>query len=144
MAFEIVQATTSDLDSCARILFEEFSKCDSGWTLPKAQEIIKDIFELHKDLSFCLKLDGKIIGILFCRSYSYIEGNYISLIEFAVSSEFQGKGFGLKALEFLESYAKEKGFNVLALQTHAKRQAINLYKKFGFKETGWVCLEKKI
>lgn len=65
-------------------------------------------------------------------------------MDFVIDLRHQGKGFGLKALNFIEELAKEKGFKALVLDTNKKRKAIKIYKKFGFKKTDYVLLDKKL
>lgn len=72
-----------------------------------------------------------ILGIKTLSSLPKEDECYIDLL--AIKPDFQGKGIGVYALEYVKSYAKNKGFkkllNCVAVTNHG---AINLSKKVGF------------
>jgi ribosomal protein S18 acetylase RimI-like enzyme len=144
MSLNIRNAVKADLPSCARILVDEFSKQGEQWNEKSAAARLSELLEDNPDLCFCLELQGKIIGMLFCEKFSYIKGNYLWLSEFAITSKHQGEGHGLKALKFIEGLAKKKGFNVLILGANEKEKAFNFYKKFGFEATNYRFIEKEV
>ena len=54
-----------------------------------------------------------------------------------VRKKYRKKGIGKELLEKLISFSKEKNFELINLEVNSKNEpAINLYKKFGFKEVG--------
>ena len=59
------------------------------------------------------------------------------LWRFMIDRSFQGKGYGRLALEQIVKYFQENGAGHIKLSTKPdNRNAISLYKKFGFQETG--------
>lgn len=59
------------------------------------------------------------------------------LWRFMIDRRFQGKGYGRLALEQIIAYFRENGADHIKLSTKPEnRNAISLYRKFGFQETG--------
>jgi|SRR5690554_1956508 len=51
--------------------------------------------------------------------------------------EYQGLGIGKKAMDFIEEYAKDLGYDRIELGVFSfNSKAINFYKKMGYKEIG--------
>jgi len=144
MVFRIRPATKQDLSACTKIVVDEFNKQGEHWATERARARLSELFENNPELCFCFELDGKVIGQTYCEKYKFEKGDYFWVSDFAISSEYQGKGYGLKALQFIERFAKENGFNVLVLATHIERKAFKIYQKFGFKNTNYVLLEKEL
>ena len=69
--------------------------------------------------------------------YVWIEHNkdHIFIHELVISPEFQGKGIGSQILKETIDEAKAKNIPV-RLQVLKKNKAQNLYRRFGFKDTG--------
>lgn len=143
MTFEIRLVSEEDIQICAEILAKEFGALGQNWTVETAVARVSELFSKNPKLCFCLELDEKVIGILLCDKYRYEKGSYLYFSEFALSKEFQGKGFGSKALQFIENFAKKNGFAAISINTREKGKAIHLYEKFGFKRTGYVNIEKE-
>ena len=144
MKLNIRQARESDLPACAEIMITEFSKQGEPWTTDSAKTRLADEIMGAPELCFCLEFDEKLIGFMFCEKFNYVKGKYLWVAEFAISSEYQSKGHGLKALQFIEKYAKEKSFDVLYLATNIKEKAFKIYEKFGFRKTNWFFMEKEL
>ncbi|MEW6294960.1 MAG: GNAT family N-acetyltransferase [Candidatus Diapherotrites archaeon] len=144
MSFNIRSATKKDLLACAKILLEEFRKQGEEWTLDSSKERLAELMENNPDLCFCIELEGKIIGFVFAETYKFIKGNYLWISEVAINSQHQGKGYGLKTLQFMEKLAKEKRFKVLTLVANINEKAFKIYEKFGFKNTNYCFMEKEL
>ncbi len=144
MVFEIRKTTNADLPTCSKLRLQEFNRIGEHWTRTSAKARTYEFFEKHSTFCFCLVLNGKVIGTLFGEPFYGQRGKYLYLMDFVIDLRHQGKGFGLKALNFIEELAKEKGFKALVLDTNKKRKAIKIYKKFGFKKTDYVLLDKKL
>lgn len=144
MVFRIRLATKEDLPICTGIIVDEFNRQGEHWTAETAGARLAELFENGPEVCFCFELDEKVIGQMYCEKYKFEKGDYFWVSEFAISLEHQGKGYGLKALQFIEQFAKERGFNVLVLATHVERKAFKMYQKFGFKNTNYVLMEKEL
>ena len=67
----------------------------------------------------------------------YRKPGVFSLGQFAVSPEYQGRGYGAKIMDFVETRAKELGAKELALDTSEKAsELIAMYERRGYKIVG--------
>ena len=82
----------------------------------------------YTPFNFVAKEDDKVIGIITGHSY-YKEVHIGDLI---VLEEHRNKHIGMKLVETVENYFKDKGFENMNLSTY-KFQAPEFYKKCGFK-----------
>jgi len=144
MEFKIRPAEEKDLPICTKILVEEFSKQGEEWNPNSARARLGELIKDNPDLCFCLELDGNIIGFAFAERFKYIKGNYLWISEIAIEAKNQGKGYGIKTLQFMEKLGKEKGFNILYLATNIKEKAYKIYEKYGFKNTNYCFMEKEL
>lgn len=100
--------------------------------------------------AFVFLENNKIVGFVF-PDYDWSEGEEKigEIHEMCVAKEYQGKGFGKKLLQTtLESF-KNKNLKKAGLWVGEKNEkAINLYKKFGFKEAFrygvWIRMTKPL
>ena len=144
MDLKIRMAKETEISECARILLEEFSKQGEPWSLETAKARLSELFKNNPDLCFCLELNEEIVGFSFAERFKYAKGNYLWISELAVSSEQQGKGFGLQALKFMENLAEEQDFDALILAANRDEKAFKIYEKFGFKPTNYEFMEKEL
>lgn len=82
---------------------------------------------------FSLRLEEEIIGMC-----GLIKKNdlVVELCKFHIKDIYQGRGFGGKMLDFVQEYAKIKGYKKLILHvSKSQERAIALYKKHLFKIT---------
>ena len=142
MFLKIRKAKKGNLKTCAKILLTEFNKQGENWTKKTA---LARLTELLNDGGpcYCLFHDGKIVGFVFCETFTY-EGKRLMISELAVSSEYQGKGFGKRAIEFVEKIAKRNKIKKIILAVNKKQKAAKIYKKLGFKPTGYEFFEKPV
>jgi [ribosomal protein S18]-alanine N-acetyltransferase len=90
-----------------------------------------------------LELGGKLLVIesisskqIYGTSWMTFDGRRIMLHHFGILPEWQGKGLAKILLKESLQYVKKKGAQV-KLEVHSTNiKAINLYKKFGFKQLG--------
>jgi putative acetyltransferase len=84
-------------------------------------------FELLEDA------EGNLLGT--CGLYP-LDAETIELRKMYFAKELRGKGFGKKLLERMIEKSRELGFRQIHLETHsALKEAIALYKKYGFEPT---------
>jgi len=90
-------------------------------------------FDKYDDEKFHFYVDNIKVGYIYILSY---EENEIYLSSFTIFDEYQNKGFGKifmeKILDLIKTKYKEE-FIKLSVG-YSNKIAINMYKKFGFKE----------
>jgi ribosomal protein S18 acetylase RimI-like enzyme len=85
--------------------------------------------------AFIIHCNEKAAGYLIIASVFSVEfkGEAAFLDELYIDEEFRGNGIGIKAVEFAEKYAIEKGYKALRLEVeHTNHSARELYNKMGF------------
>lgn len=97
-------------------------------TLEELLKILdKMVFYVHKS-------DGKIVGV---AALDVLDDKVGKLRWVYVLPEHQRKGIGTALITLLEQKAVEKGLRKMRLRTVGKsHQAVNFYKKLGYKLTG--------
>ncbi len=84
-----------------------------------------------KDGMYMIKLKGETIGKI---NVEY-DGNSAFIFGFGILPEFRGKGCGKAAFQAVLKIIKEKNIDDIQLDVETKnRNALNLYKSFGFEE----------
>lgn len=88
---------------------------------------------------FALYTDGLLVGFTmfaFEEGYEDPEDRYW-LWRLMIDRRFQGKGYGLAAMEVILAYFKEQGAPYIKLSTKPDNAAaLSLYRRCGFRETG--------
>ena len=69
------------------------------------------------------------------KGYGYVNDDTPEL-GMAIRAEYRGRGIGTELLKTLLEQAKMKGIKTISLSVDPMNPAINLYKRFGFKEIG--------
>ncbi len=69
-----------------------------------------------------------------CCILSKIDESTGKLRQMAVSNDFQGKGIGRIVLQYAEQYAWNHGYTTLTM--HARKSALDFYKKEGYIASG--------
>ncbi|MCI2779212.1 N-acetyltransferase family protein [Clostridium perfringens] len=81
--------------------------------------------------------NGKVIGLGILMNHGNLRKKHVGVITLMVTSDYQNKGVGSLLMDKLISLSES--LNVIRLELCVFRdnyKAINLYKKFGFKEEG--------
>ena len=110
-------------------------KADKLFTPPISEGIDLKAYseKLYAYASFVVCRDGKDVKG-FAAFYKNVDANQLYVTLICVDKQFQGKGFGGKMLEVLESL-KCEGFETIALEVVKTNQsAYHFYKKQGFIE----------
>lgn len=98
---------------------------------------------------FVFQKDGKIIGTVVLNEsqdkeweraqWKFCEEPILVIHAFALSPDFQGKGYGKEAYELIESYGRTQGYKSIRLDAFSENSiALYLYEKYGFKRSGEV------
>lgn len=81
---------------------------------------------------FCAKVNSDIVGIAALIN----RGTHFELSKMAVDKDFQGKGIGSELMKHILQWSIDNNINYLQLYSHSRlKPALNLYKKFGFKDS---------
>ena len=137
---EIRQLTKKDIPEVLKIIEIAFGKREtiaakSWFYLSKKLESTV----LHSAKRFVAIDKSKIIGI--CGIYSWIQHpkDVCWLGWYAVLPEYRNKRIGSKLLVHTIKYAKSKGYRFFCIETTSHKnqlEAKDLYKRFGFNESG--------
>ncbi|HOF33696.1 MAG TPA: GNAT family N-acetyltransferase [Spirochaetota bacterium] len=118
-------------------VFLFFEKClpQSGRVFePEGRhKILKDI-DAYYDYFLCLMDDDEIAGTVALKK---INNQKCELRSLYLLEKYHGKGYGKKLMQNFLSFAKEKGYSEILLDTIEadSKKAIGLYKRLGFVET---------
>ena len=140
---KIRKAEKKDLKKISEIFKIEYAKkpYNEKWG-SKAIVKIKDYFS--RNFIFVIEDSKKIAGFVIASPYLWHDGVRCAIDEIVVSSEYQGKGYGIKLLDYLEDFAGKRGIKAITLFSATKSKAFKFYKKRGFKEEDFVSMIKKI
>ena len=81
--------------------------------------------------------NGKVIGLGILMNHGNLRKKHVGVITLMVNSDYQNKGVGSLLIDKLINLSES--LNIIRLELCVFRdnyKAINLYKKFGFKEEG--------
>ena len=88
---------------------------------------------------FVIENDGVIVGTALVREFTEEPSGY-DLQQFMIDRRYQRRGYGLSALQLiLDELRKENHYNHVELCVRkADTEAIRLYEKCGFRDSGYV------
>lgn len=103
------------------------------------QRYVMKIHEEDENQFFVAEFDGRLVGyILFLKQSEYpltTSASWASINELYVDLSYRRKGIGIKLMEQALKYLKTKGITYVRINVNVGNQAaINLYRKFGFKD----------
>jgi len=133
MVVKIRKATKKNFETIARLINKEYSKhpYNEPW---KKENAIRTLNYFSKIGSIRVLINvNKIIGFIIFRIENYNDRDAIMIEELIVDSDFQGKGFGKKLIEFVEDYARHKKIKKIWLIASRDAPAYNFYEKIGYK-----------
>ena len=111
-------------------------KCplDETWVTSTAFSIVQSTFEPEWESRLIME-DETIIGFVF---YGKWDENRYLLCRYVIDVDFQGQGYGQKALPIvIEHMRQQYGCRDIYLTLEKENErAIHIYEKFGFSATG--------
>ncbi len=100
------EGDVKDISRCRRDFIRRFNSRDYSLENLDVLLVNSRINEIHKEIQdsdvFCMTKNGKVFGVVS------LDGNQISGIY--VDCDFLNQGYEQKLLEFIENYAKSKGY----------------------------------
>jgi [ribosomal protein S18]-alanine N-acetyltransferase len=123
----IRKMTLDDIDGICEVEKESF-------TVPWSREAFcNEMTKNHFAFYLVLEIDGKIAG--YGGMWIIVDEAHITNI--AIARDYRGKKLGEKLLHELTVEAKKQGVVAMTLEVRKSNYAAqNLYRKFGFEETG--------
>lgn len=123
----------------AHEIFKDQHPLDQSIAYHESRGELKDMDDIQKNyfenggIFLVLTENDQIIGTGAIRG---LEDNVCELKRLWVLSEHQGKGLGYRMLQELLSFAREKGYERMRLETdpEAQSRAVDFYKRNGFYE----------
>ena len=143
MQVKIRKARKGDAPEIIPIWQEQYKRHFSeDWPAYRVRKKVLDY--LKKSLVYVAVVEGKVVGFIVGSRMYWNEGYMGRIDEIFVSGGFQGKGVGTKLIEAVESMYRKKGYKDVVLFTNRKFRAMDFYRKGGYRETGFIALEKKL
>jgi ribosomal protein S18 acetylase RimI-like enzyme len=121
----------------AMTLFIEYSNwLNIDLTFQKFDKELKTLKTMYGDPFGCIILCKSENDFVACVAVRKIDEGVAEFKRMYVKPEFQRKGIGENLLKMSISFAREKGFEVIKLDTlNTMKPAMSLYIKHGFVET---------
>lgn len=137
MDLEFVPVTESSIDSVLEMAERLYAlwgdRYDAERTRPA---MLRLIAEPQHGGMWLMKTSGQVAGymvVTVCFSLEF-GGLFGLLDELYLQENARGSGMGWRAIEFAESFCRERGLHALRLEVgHANARAIALYKRTGFR-----------
>lgn len=99
--------------------------------------------ENHKKIAAVYVLNKESDEAYKTAKWNYCGKNYIVIHRFCVNPEFQNKGIGFKVCLHILEQAKNSGIESVRLDVFTQNPySLKLYKKLGFKTTGYANWRK--
>lgn len=128
---KLVKATKDNLPEVLALRIATMSQHleEVGWSMSE-EEHMKRVMK-NFDCGHMIWSDDIVIG--FIKYKEHLKS--FDIIQFQISPKHQGKGFGKKVLEIIESQAnaKQKGLSLKVLKANPAKR---LYERFGFQIVG--------
>ncbi|RKL64667.1 GNAT family N-acetyltransferase [Salipaludibacillus neizhouensis] len=105
---------------------------DETWSYEIAKERLFDLINTPKFFGYSLYIEDKLVGFIAGNNKKSHQGLTYYLAELCVSNEIQGKGYGTKLLQLLETELKNRDTKSLYLLTSNGGLAEAFYKKNGY------------
>ena len=99
---------------------------------------------IENEYSFAICEKGNVMGVLMACQLPSVSMDAIFIDNFAVAEYARGGGAGKKLFKQLCRKMKEDGIRLVKLQTQRDREALEIYKHWGFEEVDMVQMERYI
>lgn len=145
---EIKKLSTENIEDIKFVIKETFSRepwNDDWHDEQQFQLYILDLIDNKNSLSLGLYDNGELIGVSLGRIKHWYTGTEYWIDDLAVLPKVQGHGCGLKFIDLIEKFMKEKGIVGIVLFTEKDIPAYGLYVKKDFEEQeNRVFFEKRL
>jgi len=130
-AKQLIYRVAQDVFNDSRPLEESIAYYEERGVLQEMDSIQQNYFD-NDGIFLVLTEDGQIIGTGAIRK---IEDRICELKRLWLLTEYHGKGLGYRMMQELLSFAREKGYERIRLETElTQKRALGFYKRLGFYE----------
>ena len=100
--------------------------------------LIKDMFSEGYNMAY-IEENGKAVSVIGFRQLQFLfNGRHIYIDDLSTLTAYRGKGYGGKLIDYVSNLAKEKGYEVVTLDSGYQRYpAHRLYMNKGFVIVGY-------
>ncbi len=132
-------ATQKDLQSCARILMDNYnsSVLNEGWTIKTATKLCNFFYKMQPDLFFVAKDGDKVVGFTFSYIKPWAKGEVLMIEELSVDKRYRKQQIATNLLLNLVTIAK-KNYKVVSVNgtTYIDKNGMpySWYDKINFKK----------
>lgn len=135
---------SSNLETAAEYIQKVYSNPTWGenWTLERAKKRVKYITSNFTSLAYTIKKEEDIVGFMFGKLDIIGEDDIFYLDELFINPSFQRKGYGLQALNKLETELRDRNINKIEL--HTIDDDVKFYNKCGYTKSPYIHFEKKL
>ena len=128
-AKQLIYRVAQDVFNDSRPLEESIAYYEERGVLQEMDSIQQNYFD-NDGIFLVLTEDGQIIGTGAIRK---IEDGICELKRLWLLTEYHGKGLGYRMMQELLSFAREKGYQRIRLETElTQKRALGFYKRLGF------------
>jgi len=114
-------------------------------TLEDEKDYIKEMNERDDRFFIVAREDDKIVGALTFISSPYERYKHQGDLSMSVDKSHWGRGIGSSLIKFLIDWGENNGLKRIELRVDINNdRAINLYRKFGFREEGRLQSRRKV
>ncbi|SHJ32503.1 GNAT family N-acetyltransferase [Propionispora hippei] len=111
-------------------LLDDYLNELAGGEANRQQYIPYNTLDAIRDVVLAYDDSSSPIG---CASFKFYDNKVAEVKRVFVKSEYRGKGISKELMRLLEARAKEKGYNILLLETGASLvEAMGLYRSLGY------------
>ena len=131
----IKKFTNGDLQKCCELFIDVFngSPWNDAWINETAYTYLQELTDNKRFFGYTLWDNGLMIGATFCHMKNHYKGDEIFIDEMFISPDFQRKGYGMKLMNEIETFAKANSCISITCLTGKGKPAFEFYEKFGCK-----------
>lgn len=136
----IRRAEAADLDAVVALTNAAYAHYTKEWGAPPLPVTEDYGPHIRNGGVWLLEQGGQLAGLIVLER----EPDHMLIFSVAVAPPFQGRGLGIRLLEWAEKQALEAGLGEMRLFTNSRMERnIALYKSFGYQEVGRRLNEKR-
>ena len=96
-------------------------------------EYIKEYLETKGNIGFTAKLNGQVIGLIYCYSLLDLDGRLMMfMFSVGIHSNYQNRGYGSRLIKFAVDYSKAHEYAECFVNTNkSNTRACRVYEKAG-------------